>query len=125
PIEVRLDGEPLAQWQSHVVKAGALLQFGRIKRHGCRVYLAVQGGFQIPAYLGSKATFTLGLFGGHAGRALRNGDILHTTAAQNHIPHTMPKELTPHYTDHWEIGVLYGPHGAPDFFTETDFQQFF
>ena len=29
-----------------------------------------------PTYLGSKATFTLGQFGGHAGRALRAGDVL-------------------------------------------------
>ena len=28
-MEVRLDGEPLAYWQSHPVKAGALLQFGK------------------------------------------------------------------------------------------------
>ena len=125
PIDLRLDSEPLAQWQSHAVKAGALLQFGRIKSHGCRAYLAVQGGFQVPAYLGSKATFTLGLFGGHAGRALRNGDVLHTAAAHGHIPHTLPQELIPHYTDHWKVGVLYGPHGAPDFFTEADIQQFF
>jgi urea carboxylase len=125
PIDVRLDSEPLVQWQSHAVKAGSLLQFGRIKSHGCRAYLAVQGGFQVPTYLGSAATFTLGLFGGHAGRALRNGDILHVGAAQNHPGRTLPQELIPHYTDHWEIGVLYGPHGAPDFFTEADIQQFF
>ena len=125
PIDLRLDSEPLAQWQSHAVKAGALLQFGRIKSHGCRAYLAIQGGFQVPAYLGSKATFTLGLFGGHAGRALRNGDVLHTAAANTTPRRTLPQELIPHYTDHWEIGVLYGPHGAPDFFTEADIQQFF
>jgi urea carboxylase len=125
PIEVRLDSEPLAQWQSHAVKAGSLLQFGRIKTHGCRAYLAVQGGFQVSAYLGSKATFTLGLFGGHAGRALRNGDILHIGAAKSHPSRTLPQELIPPYTNHWEIGVLYGPHGAPDFFTDADIQQFF
>jgi urea carboxylase len=28
-------------------------------------------------YLGSRATFTLGQFGGHAGRTLRLGDVLH------------------------------------------------
>jgi urea carboxylase len=26
----------------------------------------------------------------------------------------------PSITRHWDIGVLYGPHGAPDFFTEDD-----
>ena len=86
PIEVRLDSEPLAQWQSHAVKAGALLRLGKIKDHGCRAYLAVQGGFQVPAYLGSKSTFTLGQFGGHAGRALRSGDVLRIAVAHSHTP---------------------------------------
>jgi urea carboxylase len=31
----------------------------------------------------------------------------------------------PQYTHHWQIGVLYGPHGAPDFFTEADIAMFF
>lgn len=31
----------------------------------------------MPDYLGSKSTFTLGQFGGHGGRALRAGDVLH------------------------------------------------
>ncbi len=26
---------------------------------------------------------------------------------------------------HWQIAVLYGPHGAPDFFTEDDIDTFF
>jgi urea carboxylase len=125
PIEMRLDSEPLAQWQSHAVKAGAVLRLGKVMDHGCRAYLAVQGGFQVPAYLGSKSTFTLGLFGGHAGRALRSADVLHIVAPHSHTTRTLPQELIPHYTDNWEIGVLYGPHGAPDFFTEPDIQVFF
>ncbi|HEX8874802.1 MAG TPA: biotin carboxylase N-terminal domain-containing protein, partial [Nitrosospira sp.] len=70
PMDVRLDGGPLAQWQAHPVKAGAILQFGKLVNHGCRAYLVVRGGFQVPDYLGSKSTFTLGQFGGHAGRTL-------------------------------------------------------
>jgi urea carboxylase len=31
----------------------------------------------------------------------------------------------PSYSDRWEIGVLYGPHGAPDFFTDGDIETFF
>ena len=72
-----LDSEPLSQWQSHFVKAGTLLQIGKVKQSGSRAYLAVQGGFQVPDYLGSKSTFMLGQFGGHAGRVLRAGDVLH------------------------------------------------
>ena len=29
------------------------------------------------------------------------------------------------YENTWEIGVLYGPHGAPDFFTDDDIKTFF
>ena len=125
PIDVRLDGEPLSLWQSHDIKAGSLLQFGKTSHHGCRTYLAVQGGFQVADYLGSKATFTLGQFGGHAGRVLRTGDVLHISAKRIHTRHLLPQELIPNYTDSWEIGVLYGPHGAPDFFTDEDMRHFF
>ncbi|MEO7558752.1 MAG: urea carboxylase, partial [Nitrosospira sp.] len=125
PMEVRLDGEPLAQWRSHSIKTGALLQFGKLKDHGCRAYLTVQGGIQVPDYLGSKSTFTLGQFGGHAGRTLLTGDVLHVAAAISRAHRVLPEELIPHYSNKWEIGVLYGPHGAPDFFTDEDIRIFF
>lgn len=128
PMDVFLDSEPLAQWQAHHVKPGALLQFGKVKQSGSRTYLAVQNGFLVPDYLGSKSTFTLGQFGGHAGRVLRVGDVLHIQPAQasqrlpaQHLAHA----LIPHYTNQWEIAVLIGPHGAPDFFTEADIVHFF
>ncbi len=125
PIDVRLDGETLTLWEPHHVKAGAVLQFGKTGDHGCRAYLAVQGGFLVADYLGSKSTFTLGQFGGHAGRVLRSGDVLHIPEKQGYASQSLPKELIPHYTDNWEIGVLYGPHGAPDFFTDMDMRNFF
>ncbi len=127
PIDVFLDSEPLPQWQSHTVKAGALVQFGKIKQSGSRAYLAVYGGFQVPDYLGSKSTFTLGQFGGHAGRVLRAGDVLHVQPlpVSQPAPRHLPQQWAPLYTNQWEIAVLYGPHGAPDFFTEADIEQFF
>ena len=124
-MEVRLDGVLLAQWQSHAVKAGSLLQFGKLTAAGCRAYLALHGGFDVPEYLGSKSTFTLGQFGGHAGRTLRAGDVLHFMPATRHTRRQLPAELLPNYSNLWEIGVLYGPHGAPDFFTGDDIANFF
>jgi len=121
-----LDGQPLANWTAHAVKAGSLLKLGAIKDAGCRAYLAVRGGFDVPDYLGSKSTFTLGQFGGHAGRTLRVGDVLHVTAAgASNISSTLPVALIPAYAHAWEVGVLYGPHGAPDFFTDADIDMFF
>jgi urea carboxylase len=121
-----LDGQPLANWAAHAVKAGSILKLGAIKDSGCRTYLAVRGGFDVPDYLGSKSTFTLGQFGGHAGRTLRVGDVLHIPAANaSNIDSTLPAALIPAYAHAWEIGVLYGPHGAPDFFTDADIEMFF
>ena len=125
PLEAYLDSEPLLLWQSHEIKAGSVLQLDKIKDRGCRAYLAVQGGFQVPDYLGSKSTFTLGQFGGHAGRALRAGDVLHIVAEYELAQTVLAPDLIPHYTHQWEIGVLYGPHAAPDFFTTADIESFF
>jgi urea carboxylase len=84
----------------------------------------VPGGFDIPRYLGSQATFTLGKFGGHGGRILRAGDVL--KLAEPGIAGNFEKlEEPPLYEDRWKIGVLYGPHGAPDFFTDEDIEIFF
>ena len=76
-MEATLDGAPLALWRSYRVSAGSVLRLGPVKGAGLRTYVAVAGGFDVPDYLGSKATFTLGLFGGHGGRTLRVGDVLH------------------------------------------------
>jgi len=120
-----LDGQPVPLWQAVPVATGATLEFGAVAGRGMRTYLAVQGGFDVPEYLGSSATFMLGRFGGHAGRALRTGDVLRVsppTAA------TLPPPLSiapVAYPEVWEIGVLYGPHGAPDFFTPDDMSTFF
>ncbi|MNO72469.1 Glutaconyl-CoA decarboxylase subunit gamma [compost metagenome] len=37
----------------------------------------------------------------------------------------MDASLLPHYGNTWNIGVLYGPHGAPDFFSEESIEEFF
>lgn len=43
---------------------------------GCRTYLAVAGGWDVPEILGSRSTYFTGKFGGLEGRALRKGDRL-------------------------------------------------
>ncbi|MBY0579353.1 MAG: urea carboxylase [Burkholderiales bacterium] len=125
-MEAELDGKPLKFWCSHEVKSGSVLRLGAVQGGGCRTYLAVAGGFDVPDYLGSKSTFTLGQFGGHGGRTLRTGDVLHLGVESAPRKHrTLPSNLIPSYGKQWEIGVLYGPHGAPDFFTPSDIQTFF
>jgi urea carboxylase len=127
----QLDGQPVDYWCGIDVGAGCTLKLGAIEGAGQRAYLAVRGGFDVPDYMGSRSTFTLGQFGGHAGRALRNGDVLRIgdVAPGSDVPRSaadvLPAELRPLYADHWDIAVLYGPHGAPDFFTDADIEMFF
>jgi urea carboxylase len=122
-----LDGVPLARWQVIDVPDGATLACGAVRGAGARGYLCVRGGFDVPPYLGSASTFTLGRFGGHAGRVLRVGDVLHAKAVETPAPTqaALPQALVPDYGNEWCFRVIYGPHGAPDFFTPEDMQQFF
>jgi urea carboxylase len=132
-IEASLDGAPLPMYTAVDVSAGQLLKLGKVVGDGARAYLAVAGGLQCPDYLGSKSTFTLGQFGGHVGRALRVADVLHlapevisSVAAQEaSLPFTLPQELQPAIGSDWTLRVIYGPHGAPDFFTDDDISTFF
>jgi urea carboxylase len=123
-----LDGRDVPFWEPFAVARGQTLRIGALTGAGCRAYLAIRGGFDVPEYLGSRATFTLGKFGGHGGRALLPGDVLHVAAPAAvgaPAPRPVPRELIPEIRDEWEIGVLYGPHGAPDFFTDDDIVAFF
>ncbi|HUH63175.1 MAG TPA: urea carboxylase [Terracidiphilus sp.] len=125
-----IDGSPAPQWRAFAVRAGSTLRLGAVKGGGARAYLAIAGGIDAPAFLGSRGTFMLGGFGGHAGRALRAGDVVHFRApsdpaapAPAPAAHLDTESLA--YSRQWEIGVLYGPHGEPDFFTPADLEMLF
>jgi urea carboxylase len=127
PMEAELDGNPFPAWQMVHVRTGSILRLRSIKGAGCRAYLAVRGGFDVPDYLGSKSTFTLGKFGGHGGRALRHGDVLPVNrVAEAFSPYrVVPAPMIPAYRTDWDIAVLLGPHAAPDFFTADFISTFF
>jgi urea carboxylase len=121
--DARLDGQVLARYCPFRVARGQTLKLGRVRGPGLRAYILFGGGLEVPAYLGSRSTFTLGRFGGHGGRNLAAGDVLYASPGSE--PETRPAQalpvaLTPHLTNDWRIRLLYGPHGAPDFFTQSD-----
>lgn len=125
-----LDGKPAPRWAAFKAPAGSVLRLGPARNGGARAYLALAGGIDAPAFLGSCATFMLGGFGGHAGRALRAGDVIHLLDDEpGELAIDMRAEVEeakqPAYTRQWEIGVLYGPHGAPEFFLPEDIEMIF
>lgn len=72
---VTVDGHPVAPYHPALVRAGATLHCSREIR-GCRTYVAIAGGVDVPPVFGSRSTYVRAGFGGCDGRALRAGDVL-------------------------------------------------
>ncbi|MUO77728.1 urea carboxylase [Agrobacterium vitis] len=122
-MAMTLDGAPVAHNTAFTVKPGQVLAIGGISGPGQRAYLAVSGGFAAPVVLGSRATFGLGQFGGNATGTLKVGHVLRLARSPQHI--ATPAEEPPELTRAWSVGVVYGPHGAPDFFLDSDIETLF
>ncbi len=125
-IPITLDGQSCAMNTALFVSAGSTLSLGTIAGAGVRSYLCVRGGLDVPDYLGSKSTFTLGQFGGHGGRALRAGDVLHIAPlVERSAGQRIADEALEALTDVRRMRVIYGPHAAPEYFTEAYIERFF
>ncbi|MBP1139050.1 urea carboxylase [Pseudomonas sp. PvP009] len=125
-IPITLNGQACAMNTALFVSAGSTLSLGTIAGAGVRSYLCVRGGLDVPDYLGSKSTFTLGQFGGHGGRALRAGDVLHIVPlVERSAGQRIADEALEALTDVRRMRVIYGPHAAPEYFTEAYIERFF
>ncbi|WP_122266537.1 urea carboxylase [Pseudomonas syringae] len=125
-IPITVDGQSCAMNTALLVHAGSTLSLGTIAGAGVRSYLCVRGGLDVPDYLGSKSTFTLGQFGGHGGRALRAGDVLHIAPlVERSAGQRIADEALEALTDIRRMRVIYGPHAAPEYFTEAYIERFF
>ncbi|MBF6205514.1 5-oxoprolinase/urea amidolyase family protein [Nocardia sputi] len=122
PTDVTVDGIRVPQWRTLAVPAGGVLDVGIVRGPGMRCYVLIAGGIDVPGYLGSAATFTLGRFGGGTGGALRAGESLPLAAHRGRITTAVPMEEQPVLARRWELAVTEGPHGAPEFFTRADFE---
>lgn len=71
----KIDGTPIPGCRPVYVKAGSTLDI-RGATSGCRAYVAVAGGFEIPSVMGSQSTYLRAGIGGFQGRALKEGDVL-------------------------------------------------
>ncbi|WP_375197006.1 urea carboxylase [Sphingobium sp.] len=120
-FSAKLDGTPVPRGVAIDVGEGRTLTLGRVTGGGIRGYILFAGGLDIAPYLGSRSTFELGQFGGHAARRLLAGDTLHL--ADEAVGPALSEVALPPLTREWTLRVLYGPHGAPDFFTDEDIEE--
>ncbi len=122
-MPMTLDGVPVPHDAAVRVHAGQVLAVAAIEGPGQRAYLAVRGGFEAATVLGSRATFALGAFGGHAIGTLQPGDVLRVGDRPADEAAAVPPPAA--LTHDWTLGVVYGPHGAPDFFRDADIDDLF
>ncbi|MFL1873957.1 5-oxoprolinase/urea amidolyase family protein [Hansschlegelia beijingensis] len=125
-MQATLDGAPAPRFAPFPAPAGSTLALGRVSGPGQRGYLAVRGGIEAAEAFGSRSTFMLGRFGGHAQGALKAGDMLKIDAVPPEgEPRAARADERPELTSDWTIGVRSGPHGAPDFFQDADIVDLF
>ncbi|MBX5326251.1 MAG: biotin-dependent carboxyltransferase family protein [Candidatus Bathyarchaeia archaeon] len=122
-VTVNQNSVPL--WQTLSVKKGDKIAFVGSARNGCRAYLAVEGGIDVPVILGSRSTYVRGGFGGIEGRALKSGDLIRVL--EPHLPHetnlVTPSDLIPSYEKEFTVNAVMGPQ--EDVFTAEGIETFF
>jgi biotin-dependent carboxylase-like uncharacterized protein len=116
---------PVPGWQTIRVKTGDVIRIPRAAS-GCRAYLAVSGGIDVPLLLGSRSTFVRAKIGGVQGRGLMAGDILRRgdQVRRRLNPPAFPEGWIPRYSSEIALRALHGPQddafrrrGAATFFS--------
>lgn len=111
-------------WSSTFIEKGTRLSFPKVIR-GCRGYLAVSGGFQVPEVMGSCSTDVRAKVGGFQGRPLKRGDALPVNQINGSIAKKLvpPQLLNKYYPEDAVVRVIKGPQDA--MFTQAALTRFF
>ena len=126
----RQNNQPLGIWQSHRFHKGDTIAFRELNS-GCRAYLSVGGGWEVPEIMGSKSTNLSSGFGGLGGRPLQKGDVLWTASPQLFLGAAGRKfdlNAVPAYRDFWQLRAVLGPQddhfdeAAQDLFFNADYR---
>jgi antagonist of KipI len=133
-LNPKLNGKNIPLWQVVEVKENDLITFGSSKQ-GCRCYLSVDGGFQIPQVLGSYSTYVRGKIGGLHGGPLIQQDRLPYNAINkikekgnplnketNKHKLVLSHRFQPTFLDEMELRVVLGPE--KERFTEKGLHDF-
>jgi len=116
-ISLQINGQYSDAWQTINLMTGDIVSFGKL-RTGCRAYLAIRGGIDVPLVLGSRSTHVRGEIGGMQGRQLKAGDYVEGFDAAQPIDYylVLPREFIPSFSREIDIGVILGPQSTS--FTE-------
>jgi antagonist of KipI len=107
-MPLRVNGAEAPAWTTLALRAGDVLRLGPA-RAGMRAYIAVSGGVDVPAVLGSRSTYLRGTLGGYEGRALREGDVLRVFPVAAPPLRRVPPAAVPDLAGEPEVRVVLGP----------------
>jgi antagonist of KipI len=104
-----INQEPIENWRTVRVSPGDIIRIPRAAK-GCRAYLAVTGGIDVPPMMGSRSTFVRSKIGGIGGRGLIKGDILRRGAGSlMDRLRELPGEWIPQYAREIALRAVPGP----------------
>lgn len=111
-----LNNAPQKGWCTFRARPGDILNIGPVKS-GCRCYVAVTGGIDVPLVMGSRSCYVAARIGGYEGRALAKGDLLQRAEGRL-LPQMrqVPALAIPRYAPEINLRALPGPQD--DFFDE-------
>lgn len=120
----KIDGEARETWTTLKVRKGQVLSFDYL-RAGARAYIAIAGGINTPANLGSRSTYAIGALGGVDGRAIQPGDTLPVGTASKTVAEgtAIPENLRRGPANPAELRVLPGLYAHR--VTEQSLDRFF
>lgn len=113
---ITVNNQSMRGWSTFRVKPGDILSIGQV-RNGCRCYLAVTGGIEVPTVMGSRSCYVGAKLGGHEGRLMAKDDILRRgDGALLTLMSDLPEEDIPKYSAECCLRAIPGPQD--DFFDE-------
>ena len=124
-LEPKINNKDIDMWSGVKVSDGDVLSFGTYQS-GCRSYIAIAHGIDVPEVMGSKSTYVKGKVGGFQGRVLKEGDEIKIGSAVENdftIIKNLPSEFIPSYKKDNIIRVVMGPQD--DYFTVDGINTFF
>lgn len=120
----KINNMAIDMWCGVKVSDGDVLSFGTLKS-GCRIYIAMANGIDVPEVMGSKSTYVKGKVGGFEGRVLKAGDEINigSLANNNFIGILkLPTKFIPCYKEDNIVRVVMGPQD--DYFTTEGISTF-
>lgn len=116
-----LNGYSIPLYQEYPVFPNDILRFGAVTS-GCRCYLAVSGGLDVPLVMGSSSTFLRGNMGGFHGRKLEKGDHIPLNSQSSPLAHWRTLPLEDFSSSEKTLRVVMGPQN--DAFTDEGISTF-